>query len=265
VRGWPLPAPVPLERHARSAAPTRSRASTRREPNPRAWSSWRTARPRAGAGHGRGWVSPEGNLHASPPAATWMRARRRGQPSPSSPRSASSRRSTLSWATPPARREVAERRAPRRAQARRHPAGGRGRRPRRLRLARRRPRPEPRLAPGPGETPYAAASLAPRLGVDLAPEAFLDRWLPALDARLDAWRAGGFAALRPAWLARAAGVGREVSLRLGEGAVARGRFADLGEDGTLVLETAPAAWCHTARRTVFRLTRRWRRRGREPK
>lgn len=93
-------------------------------------------------------------------------------------------------------------------------------------------------APGPGETPYAAASLRGAAGVDLSPDAFLDRWLPAFATRLDAWRSGGFGALRPAWLARAAGIGREVSLRLGERAVVRGRFADLGLDGTLILETA---------------------------
>jgi BirA family biotin operon repressor/biotin-[acetyl-CoA-carboxylase] ligase len=94
-------------------------------------------------------------------------------------------------------------------------------------------------SPGPGETPYATANLRDVAGVDLTPDAFLDRWLPALAARLDTWRSDGFRALRPAWLARAAGVGLEVSLRLGERSVVRGRFADLGEDGTLVLETAP--------------------------
>lgn len=94
-------------------------------------------------------------------------------------------------------------------------------------------------APGPGETPYAAASLKDAVDVDLPPEAFLDRWLPALAARLDAWSAGGFAAIRQDWLSRAAGVGREVSLRLGETSAVRGRFAGLGDDGALLIETAP--------------------------
>lgn len=94
-------------------------------------------------------------------------------------------------------------------------------------------------APGLGETPYPAVSLTGAAGVDLPPEAFLERWLPVLAARLDGWTAGGFAALRRPWLARAAGAGREASLRLGEGRVARGRFVDVGEDGALLIETAP--------------------------
>jgi BirA family biotin operon repressor/biotin-[acetyl-CoA-carboxylase] ligase len=92
------------------------------------------------------------------------------------------------------------------------------------------------LAAAPDGLPYAAASLAVDAGVDLAPAAFLERWLPALDARLAAWREGGFAALRPDWLARAQGLGRAVSLRLGGGEIVRGRFADLGLDGTVLIE-----------------------------
>jgi BirA family transcriptional regulator, biotin operon repressor / biotin---[acetyl-CoA-carboxylase] ligase len=89
-------------------------------------------------------------------------------------------------------------------------------------------------APGPGEVPYAAAALA-GAGPRLAPDEFLGLWLPEMRYRLDAWAAGGFAALRGDWLGRAHGLGRPASLRLG-GELVRGRFADLGEDGSVLIE-----------------------------
>lgn len=90
-------------------------------------------------------------------------------------------------------------------------------------------------APPAGELPYAAASLARDAGVALDPDGFVARWLPAFAARLAAWRQGGFAAVRRDWLARAQGLGRPVGLRLGDRTV-RGRFADLGEDGSVLIE-----------------------------
>jgi BirA family biotin operon repressor/biotin-[acetyl-CoA-carboxylase] ligase len=94
------------------------------------------------------------------------------------------------------------------------------------------------LAAVPDGLAYAATSLARAAGLDVAPDAFLAAWLPHLRQRLDAWQAGGFAALRPAWLARAHRLGAEASLRLGEERIS-GRFADLLEDGSLVIERSP--------------------------
>jgi BirA family transcriptional regulator, biotin operon repressor / biotin---[acetyl-CoA-carboxylase] ligase len=53
--------------------------------------------------------------------------------------------------------------------------------------------------------------------------------------RLAQWRRGGFGALRRAWLDAAFGLGSTVTLRIGE-QQRQGRFADLGEDGSLLLE-----------------------------
>ena len=51
----------------------------------------------------------------------------------------------------------------------------------------------------------------------------------------DRWRQDGFAPLRRAWLDRAAGVGGPVAARLADDSVMEGRFADLDEDGALIL------------------------------
>ena len=47
----------------------------------------------------------------------------------------------------------------------------------------------------------------------------------------------GFAPIRAAWLARAAGLGEEIRVRL-ERATLFGRFLDLDDDGALLLDTA---------------------------
>ena len=60
---------------------------------------------------------------------------------------------------------------------------------------------------------------------------FCDAFAP----RYDAWRAGGFAALRGDWLAVASGLGEAVTARLADGRVLQGRFAGLATDGALIL------------------------------
>lgn len=50
------------------------------------------------------------------------------------------------------------------------------------------------------------------------------------------WRKDGFSPLRTAWLARAAGRGEAIEVRMSGGHVT-GRFADLDDDGALVVET----------------------------
>ncbi|MEM7168899.1 MAG: biotin--[acetyl-CoA-carboxylase] ligase [Pseudomonadota bacterium] len=58
----------------------------------------------------------------------------------------------------------------------------------------------------------------------------------------DIWIASGFSALRDAWLARAYGLGREISLR--EPAVpSNGQFVDLDLDGAMVLEQPDGQRC----------------------
>ncbi len=67
-------------------------------------------------------------------------------------------------------------------------------------------------------------------------EAFLEVLCGPLEARYARWREGGFAALREAWLARAVGIGEPVRLVVG-GAAHEGRLADLGRDGSILLES----------------------------
>jgi BirA family transcriptional regulator, biotin operon repressor / biotin---[acetyl-CoA-carboxylase] ligase len=66
------------------------------------------------------------------------------------------------------------------------------------------------------------------------------RYCAALAAELEVWALSGFAAVRTRVLAQMAGVGGEVTVRLGDRDQDRiaGRFRDLDPDGALVLETA---------------------------
>jgi BirA family biotin operon repressor/biotin-[acetyl-CoA-carboxylase] ligase len=61
--------------------------------------------------------------------------------------------------------------------------------------------------------------------------------LQTLGHRFSDWRDQGFATVRTDWLARAHLAGSPLRLTLGDRSI-EGRFADLGHDGALVLETA---------------------------
>lgn len=92
------------------------------------------------------------------------------------------------------------------------------------------------LARHPEDLDRPAVSLA-ALGEPVpSVEAFLAALEGPLSARYALWREGGFAALRDAWLARAVGLGEPVRLALGE-LVHTGRLADLGHDGSVVIES----------------------------
>lgn len=94
------------------------------------------------------------------------------------------------------------------------------------------------VAHHPADTAWPAISLA-RLGSAATVEDALAVLVPALDRWRGAWAREGFAPIRAAWLARAAGLGREIRVRLHEGEIG-GRFADLDERGTLLLDCGPA-------------------------
>lgn len=92
-------------------------------------------------------------------------------------------------------------------------------------------------APVAAERPVAAlAEYAPAPEPEQAAAAILDR--------LGAWERvqakGGFRPVRDAWLARAHPVGTALSVRWGNGAESRGRFAGLSDDGALLLQTGDA-------------------------
>ncbi len=61
--------------------------------------------------------------------------------------------------------------------------------------------------------------------------------LKALATWFDVWDRDGFAAIRSAWLARAHPPGTSLRVGLGERTI-EGRFADLAEDGALILDTS---------------------------
>ncbi|MCW5748934.1 MAG: biotin--[acetyl-CoA-carboxylase] ligase, partial [Alphaproteobacteria bacterium] len=88
-------------------------------------------------------------------------------------------------------------------------------------------------APPPGAPGYASACLRD-LGDARDVPAVLQAYLAALAVRLAQWRQG-FAAVRAAWLARAAWLGELVAVSQG-GERIEGRFAGLDEDGALLLQ-----------------------------
>jgi BirA family biotin operon repressor/biotin-[acetyl-CoA-carboxylase] ligase len=54
----------------------------------------------------------------------------------------------------------------------------------------------------------------------------------------DSWRADGFEPVRQAWLDRAAGMGKPITVRLADTTVLEGRFAGLDASGALLLDSA---------------------------
>lgn len=64
------------------------------------------------------------------------------------------------------------------------------------------------------------------------------------------WQDDGFAPLREEWLKRAAGIGKETEVRLGEERLC-GRFVDIAADGALLIETAEGLRTITAGDVFF--------------
>lgn len=87
-----------------------------------------------------------------------------------------------------------------------------------------------------GDLPYPATSLVDH-GLPVPPRKVLAALAAPLRVRLDQWSAQGFPGVRSAWLARAAGAGSRVEVRLGE-RVIDGRMLDVDEAGALRLEGA---------------------------
>jgi BirA family biotin operon repressor/biotin-[acetyl-CoA-carboxylase] ligase len=89
----------------------------------------------------------------------------------------------------------------------------------------------------PADTPYPATDLR-RAGADVAPNALFQALSASMQQRLAQWRRGdGFAQIRADWLARAAGLGEPISVRLPDREFS-GRFNGLDETGRLLLEQA---------------------------
>lgn len=86
----------------------------------------------------------------------------------------------------------------------------------------------------PPDTPYPATHLREHDATVTAADLFMTL-SDAFARRLSQWQAGqGFAAIRAAWLARAAGLGRRIVVRLPDGEI-DGTFEALDEEGALIL------------------------------
>jgi BirA family biotin operon repressor/biotin-[acetyl-CoA-carboxylase] ligase len=93
------------------------------------------------------------------------------------------------------------------------------------------------VAHAPPDAPYPVTTLAASGAGTLEPGAVLQVLLQALRHRFSEWRDQGFASVRTDWLARAHPAGSPLRLTVGDRWI-EGRFADLGHDGALVIETA---------------------------
>lgn len=95
------------------------------------------------------------------------------------------------------------------------------------------------IASHPVDTPYPATALA-AIGTAPAPRALLGEFLHRLDAWLSRWKTAGFGPVRTAWLARAAGLGEPITVRL-EGRELAGVMRGLDENGALLLDAEDGA------------------------
>jgi BirA family biotin operon repressor/biotin-[acetyl-CoA-carboxylase] ligase len=91
----------------------------------------------------------------------------------------------------------------------------------------------------PGDTPYPATDLT-AAGALVTPQRLVAALASSMRVRIAQWQAGqGFAAIRAAWLTRAAGLGEAIQVRL-PGRTLSGRFDGLDEAGRLLLAQAGA-------------------------
>jgi BirA family transcriptional regulator, biotin operon repressor / biotin---[acetyl-CoA-carboxylase] ligase len=93
------------------------------------------------------------------------------------------------------------------------------------------------LVASPDDTPYPATSLAEEGAPGIAPLIVIPVFVRRFATWLDRWRADGFAPVRAGWLARAAGLGQPIQVRLERDTLA-GRFLDLDAEGALMLDMA---------------------------
>jgi BirA family biotin operon repressor/biotin-[acetyl-CoA-carboxylase] ligase len=91
------------------------------------------------------------------------------------------------------------------------------------------------LLEAPTDLPYPATDLRAQ-GVAVTPEQALDAFLSQLAHWLRRWVEEGFAPVRAAWLARGKGIGRPVTVTLGD-RQERGVFRGLDRDGAMMLST----------------------------
>ena len=91
------------------------------------------------------------------------------------------------------------------------------------------------LVSSPRDTPYPATSLAEEGAPGITPPTMNAALIRHFAGWLAIWQRDGFAPIREAWLARAAGLGEPIQVRL-ERDTLHGRFVDLDNDGALLLD-----------------------------
>jgi BirA family transcriptional regulator, biotin operon repressor / biotin---[acetyl-CoA-carboxylase] ligase len=87
----------------------------------------------------------------------------------------------------------------------------------------------------PPETLYPATDLKAEGAATASVEPVLERFLESFFHWRDRWLDSGVEAVRAAWMARAAGLGQDITVRLPNREI-RGRFVDMDRDGALLLE-----------------------------
>ena len=106
----------------------------------------------------------------------------------------------------------------------------------------------PASAVEPGAVP--PVGLLQETGLRITPEAFLNALAPAYEAREAAFRQGGFAALRPDWLAHAARLGEAIKARTGT-QTREGVFDTIDATGNLILRQKDATLAIPAAEVFF--------------
>jgi BirA family biotin operon repressor/biotin-[acetyl-CoA-carboxylase] ligase len=106
------------------------------------------------------------------------------------------------------------------------------------------------LAHHPQGTEFPAISIAALAGTAPAPDEVLLRLAGRMTAWYEIWRGDGFANVRTAWLARAAGLGQPIKARV-EGREMDGIFETLDQDGALLLRQASGALGRIAAGEIF--------------
>ncbi len=90
------------------------------------------------------------------------------------------------------------------------------------------------IAHYPDDVPYPATSLAAQGARGATLDAVLSLFVARLAAWYDRWRHEGFEPVRAAWLEKAAGLGKEIDVKLSNETI-RGCFERLDTDGALIL------------------------------
>ena len=89
----------------------------------------------------------------------------------------------------------------------------------------------------PSQTRYPATNLADQECGIIPPQDFLEAFCRHFLVWVQRWKEDGFAPIRLAWLAHAAGLERQIQVRLPKGDL-QGKFTDLLMDGSLLLVLA---------------------------